>query len=82
MNTPYPAELRIVPRRRRPWAAWLAFLAVAALAVTAFAWAPRGAQPARSAAVAHRPPKAAPPVRVTVGRVSYSCTVIPPKPKR
>ena len=88
MNVPYPSEIRIVPRRRRPWRVWLFIAVSAAFVITALAWPhrahpqPAGQKPAAAVtsrqAVHARPAKAG--ITVTVGRVTYACT--PLKPKR
>jgi hypothetical protein len=80
-TTPYPAEVRITPRRRRPWRAWLFLLAAAALVIAALAWAPRAQPAARQAPVAHHPlAPAKPGITVTVGKTAYACTIIVLKP--
>jgi hypothetical protein len=88
-TTPYPAEVRIMPRRKRPWRAWIFLLAVAALVLAALAWSPKvqprpaGQRPTtavtRQQSVHPAPAKAG--VTVTVGKVTYACSV-PLKPKR
>jgi hypothetical protein len=87
MDVPYPSEYRLVPRRRRPRAFFLA-LAVAVVSLTlAVSWphAQRHAEaPARPVAVVHHQPapKSAA-VTLMVGKVSYACTVVvKPKPRR
>jgi len=98
MNTPYPAEIIVMPRRRafssRPGAGrtWLLLLALVAVALVAFAWGPAGGrlQAARpAAAVTHRQAAhaglARAVIRVTVGKTAYSCTVpltSAPRPRR
>ena len=85
-TTPYPAEIRVVPRRRRGRAR-LALLAVTALVLAALAWSPR-AQPqatrhspaaavTRQHAVHPAPAKAG--VTVTVNGTAYVCAA-PLKP--
>ena len=83
---PYPAELRVMPRRR-PWRPWLLAMAVVASLLAVWNWAPRpdlAAAPHRpAAAVAHpaaHPALAKPsPLAVSIGKTAYACTVTPPK---
>ena len=89
-TTPYPAEVRIMPRRKRPWRAWIFLLAVAALVLAVLAWSPR-AQPAtarHSPAAAVTPQQAVHPaparagVTVTVNGTAYACAApLKPAPK-
>lgn len=79
MAPPYPAEIRLVPRRRHG-RAWLAALAAAALVLTAYAWAPKAHPAAHPAVAQHQaahPAPAKPAMTVTVGRAVYACTVVP-----
>ena len=74
-TAPMPAEVRIVPRRRPSrGAAALAVLAVFAVVVLVLNVLPSGAAPRHATRPA--PPPA---VKVTVGQLAYSCTVIPRK---
>ena len=81
MPAPLPAEVRIIPRRgstrRRVVPGILAALALAVLALNVVPGLSLSMPaPARHAAARPVPP---PPVHVTVGRVTYSCTVaLPP----
>lgn len=90
MNVPpYPSEYALVPRRRRPWRAWLLLLAVAAAILLALAYPPRvDPHPehlGQAAAVLTHKPSAHPApaksaVTVAVGKAVYSCVPATPKP--
>ena len=86
VNIPYPAEIYVLPRRRRSWRTRLIVLGMAALVILGLAWPHRAQpQPVKAkpvAAVTHRPAKPArAAVTVAVGTVVYACAV-PPKPAK
>jgi hypothetical protein len=87
-TAPLPAEVRIIPRRGstqrrgRVALAILGAVAVVVANVPGLSFGLGGQAPAPRHHAAARP-AAPPPVHVTVGKATYSCTVVPaPRPAR
>jgi hypothetical protein len=86
MPAPLPAEVRIVPHRPRQLRGRAVLTVLGILALVAVVLSVPGLGPSMPAPAAQHHaaarPKPPPPIRISVGKAVYSCTVAPPPKHR